>query len=171
MIVYSVGLVVGALASGGAVWVLMGLLSPLPQRAAAIVVLTAALLGAARDFKLLRFSLPENRRLVPDRVFEKGFALGSFQFGVEMGTGARTYVPSTTPYVLVVALALLGSGAATVAGAAIGFAAGRAAVLWTRAIALDQIEWERRSPTASRTVVRVAALEYLALAPLLVWMG
>jgi hypothetical protein len=122
-----------------------------------------------RDFKLVNFNLPENRRLVPERVFEQGFGRGALQFGIEMGTGARTYVPSTTPYVLVVALALLSGGFASIAAASLGFALGRAGVPWIRTLVLHPLEWERRSAIASEVVIRVAAVEYLAFAVLLTW--
>lgn len=90
------------------------------------VALVAAWLGVmvAREFGVLRFGLPENRRLVPETVFRLGRHLGPFQFGVEMGTGVRTYLPTGLPYVLVAAVALLASPiAAVVAG--VGFGLGR----------------------------------------------
>lgn len=166
---YTLGLVIGALASGLVVWVLAGLLSPVPVPVAAAVVGAAALLGLMRDFKLVNFYLPENRRLVPERVFERGFGRGAFQFGIEMGTGARTYVPSTTPYVLVVALALLSGGFGSIAAASLGFALGRAAVPWIRTLVLHPLEWERRSANASEVVIRIAAVEYVAFALVLTW--
>jgi hypothetical protein len=74
--------------------------------------------------------LPENRRLVPEYVFAKGRTLGALQFGFELGTGVRTYVPAVAPYVLAVALVLVSSDVTEPVAAAFGFAAGRAIVPW-----------------------------------------
>ena len=99
--------------------------APLPDVVRGAVV--AAALGAVllREAGVWSFRLPENRRLVPDTVFRLGRHLGPLQFGLEMGTGARTYLPSGLPYVAAIAVALTASvPAALCAGA--GFGLGRA---------------------------------------------
>ena len=93
-----------------------------------------ALLGPFLGFIVLReygwfrgVRMPENRRLVPVTVFRLGRLLGPFQFGLEMGTGARTYLPSGLPYVLALAVALVAPpGWAALAG--VGFGLGRSAM-------------------------------------------
>jgi predicted lysophospholipase L1 biosynthesis ABC-type transport system permease subunit len=99
--------------------------APLPALGCWAVV--AAALGAVllRETGVWSFRLPENRRLVPDTVFRLGRHLGPLQFGFEMGTGARTNLPSGLPYVAAIAVALTASlPAALCAGA--GFGLGRA---------------------------------------------
>jgi hypothetical protein len=99
--------------------------APLPDFVRWAVV--AAALGAVllRERGVWSFRLPENRRLVPDTVFRLGRHLGPLQFGFEMGTGARTYLPSGLPYIAAVAVALTAPvPAALCAGA--GFGIGRA---------------------------------------------
>ena len=161
--IYSIGLLAGASASGVVVWVLSGLLSPLPHAARALLVAACVVAAVARDLRLIAFTLPENRRLVPERVFEHGVGRGALQFGFEMGTGVRTYVPSTTPYLLVIALTMLGAGPSSIALAALGFSTGRASVPWLRTVFLDPVQWERRAGAASAAVIRVAAVEFAVL--------
>ncbi len=99
--------------------------APLPDLGRWAVV--AAALGAVllREAGVWSFRLPENRRLVPDTVFRLGRHLGPLQFGIEMGTGVRTYLPSGLPYVAAVAVAFTAPvPAALCAGA--GFGIGRA---------------------------------------------
>lgn len=101
---------------------------PAPARLGVVV----AVLGAVvlRDLGVLRFPLPQRRRLVPESVFRLGRHLGPAQFGLELGTGVRTYLPSGLPYAVLAAVALLAPpGGALLAGA--GFGAGR----WLMAVA------------------------------------
>ena len=68
--------------------------------------------------------MPENRRLVPEAVFRLGWFLGPLQFGIEMGTGFRTFVTTSIPYMLVLALFMF-PGWGHVFAASFGFALGR----------------------------------------------
>jgi len=123
---FCAGLVCGGALSALVLTVAGSLLrAPLPALVCWAAV--AAALGAVllRETGLWSFRLPENRRLVPDTVFRLGRHLGPLQFGFEMGTGARTYLPSGLPYVAAIAVALTASlPAALCAGA--GFGLGRA---------------------------------------------
>jgi hypothetical protein len=99
--------------------------APIPQPARWLVVGAALCVVLLKEWGVLSFTLPENRRLVPESVFRLGRHLGPLQFGIEMGTGARTYLPSGLPYVGAVAVALMAPvPAALCAGA--GFGLGRA---------------------------------------------
>ncbi|MBP2474636.1 hypothetical protein JOF53_003508 [Crossiella equi] len=83
----------------------------------------------AREFGLVSFPLPQNARLVPETVFRHGRVFGPLQFGLEMGTGMRTYVTSGLPYAALVLVALFSSPLdALLAGLAFG--AGRATMLF-----------------------------------------
>ena len=126
ILAFCAGLLGGGALSALALVVAGSLLrEPLPAFARWAVV--AAALGAVllREAGVWSFRLPENRRLVPDTVFRLGRHLGPLQFGLEMGTGARTYLPSGLPYVAAVALALTASVPAALAAGA-GFGIGRA---------------------------------------------
>jgi hypothetical protein len=88
--------------------------------------------------------MPENRRLVPETVFRYGDTLGPMQFGFEMGTASRTYLPSGLPYVTALCVAFLASPwLALVAG--IGFGIGRS-VMTVSSVTYDpdggwDLEW------------------------------
>ncbi|WP_410672829.1 hypothetical protein [Amycolatopsis sp. cmx-4-68] len=119
------------LVSGGALTALVllvaGSLLRAPLPAAVRWAVVAVALGAVllRETGVWSFPLPENRRLVPDTVFRLGRHLGPLQFGLEMGTGVRTYLPSGLPYVAAVAVALTAPLPAALAAGA-GFGLGRA---------------------------------------------
>ena len=123
---FCAGLICGGALTAAVLLVAGSLLrAPLPGFVRWAVV--AAALGAVllREAGVWSFRLPENRRLVPETVFRLCRHLGPLQFGIEMGTGARTYLPSGLPYVAAVAVALTASvPAALCAGA--GFGLGRA---------------------------------------------
>ena len=162
--IYSLGLTLGALISGTVIWVASGFGSVLPEAAAAGIAVSAAVLGLARDIGVVSFPLPENRRLVPQEVFHRGRELGALRFGIEMGTGVRTYVPSTTPYVLCVALIVFAPGfVGGVLPAALGFAAGRATVPWSRVIARHEERWDRRLSVSAGAGLRVSAAAMVVL--------
>lgn len=86
----------------------------------------AALAVLGREAGLWHFRVPENRRLVPERV-QHLREWGALQFGFEMGTGMRTYSPSALPHLCVAAVVLVlpFPGAFVLAA---GFAAGRLAM-------------------------------------------
>jgi hypothetical protein len=99
----------GALASALLFWFLAGFLAPLPKslRVSMIVGGAAAVLLSWHGPPGGTFRLPENRRQIPAEVFGRGFVRGAYRFGLELGTGLRTYLPSPAPY-LVLLLILLG---------------------------------------------------------------
>lgn len=123
---FCAGLLLGGMVTAAVLLVAGSLLrAPLPEPARWAVLAagwTAVLLRQAGG---LSFPLPENRRLVPQSVFRFGRHLGPLQFGIEMGTGARTYLPSGLPYVAALAVLLLADPVGAVA-AGLGFGVGRA---------------------------------------------
>ncbi|HVQ91431.1 MAG TPA: hypothetical protein VMU51_10385 [Mycobacteriales bacterium] len=123
---FGAGLVAGGCLTATALLVVGSLVrAPLPQPARWAVV--AAALGALLlvEWGGWAVRVPQNRRLVPESVFRFGRHLGPLQFGLEMGTGARTYLPSALPYAAATAVALLASPAAALCAGA-GFGLGRA---------------------------------------------
>ena len=123
---FCIGLVLGGIASA-VVSVVAGSLvrAPLPAWLRWLLVAAVLVVVWLRDRGVLRVTLPENRRLVPESVLRLGRHLGPLQFGLEMGTGARTFMTSGLPYAAVAAVMLIASfPAALCAGA--GFGVGRA---------------------------------------------
>jgi hypothetical protein len=123
---FCIGLVLGGIASA-IVFLVAGSLirTPLPPWVRWLLVAAVLVAVWLRDLGVLKFTLPENRRLVPESVLRLGRHLGPLQFGLEMGTGARTFLPSGLPYAGAAAVMLIASfPAALCAGA--GFGIGRA---------------------------------------------
>jgi hypothetical protein len=123
--VFTVGLVLGGVLSALVLFLLSGLFSPLPPLG--LVVVAFAAIGVLRDAGVLRFPLPQNVRQIPQDVLRRHLVRGSLQFGFELGTGVRTYVSSTAPYVLAAALLLTSPGIVGAVLAGAGFGLGRAA--------------------------------------------
>jgi len=110
-----------------AVLVVVGSLvrAPLPPAGRWAGVGAALIAVLLRQTGVLRFTLPESRRLVPETVFRHGRHLGPLQFGLELGTGARTYLPSGLRYVGAVAVLMTASVPLALC-AGLGFGLGRA---------------------------------------------
>ena len=136
----------GALCSGAALLVAGTLLRAslgLSQDEAWVIFGFSLFLLGLRECGVLSFRLPESRRLVPETVFRLGPVWGPLQFGVEMGSGARTYVTSGLPYILACGVLLLASPVAALA-AALGFAFGRAAMTVASVASGDTGRWSDR---------------------------
>ncbi|HVL86260.1 MAG TPA: hypothetical protein VM367_18490 [Pseudonocardia sp.] len=99
-------------------------LVPAPVREVLLGLAAVAVVG--REAGLWRLRVPENARLVPERVQHLG-EWGALQFGFEMGTGMRTYSPSALPHLVLLAIVLVVPFPAGFA-VATGFAAGRLAM-------------------------------------------
>jgi hypothetical protein len=104
--VFTLGLLLGGAVSGAVIWLLSGLTAPLPSYARTAAILLIAALGAAREFGLFPVPLPQNARQIPQEVLQFRMRRGSLQFGFELGTGVRTYVSASAPYVLTLCLLL-----------------------------------------------------------------
>lgn len=158
---FALGEVIGGVASGLVAVVLGSLVLrpwlPEPVRLGAIVVLLVAV--AAHEFGLLHLHLPQNARQVPQWVIDEGGRYGALQFGFEMGTGARTFMTSGLPHVLLLAVLLTASWPyALLAG--LLFGGGRAWMALTRLWHPDPARWDvalRRSDRTVRAVLVVAA--------------
>ncbi|WP_233512309.1 hypothetical protein [Micromonospora deserti] len=113
-----------------------------------------------REFDVVKFWLPENRRLVPEGVHRHGRSFGPLQFGFELGTGMRTYVPSGLPYVLALSVAFVASPVlALVAG--IGFGCGRAMMALANLRFSTDNSWDLAWISAHRVIKIVLVLAFL----------
>jgi hypothetical protein len=126
-----------------------------------------ALLAAvvlAREIGLVRFPLPENPRLVPERVAQLG-EVGALQFGFELGTGMRTYSPSALPHLALVGVLLVFPLSAAPL-LALGFALGRFAMPLLSNAYADDGSWTtlwRSAESAVRPLLAASAIGALLL--------
>lgn len=120
--VLTVGLLLGALLSVTVLWLFSGLLSPVPPEWRHGMIVVAALVALLRDAGVLRFPMPQNARQIPQDVLQRHLMRGTLQFGFELGTGVRTYVSASAPYVIALGVLFAGGGIVTAVAAGIGFA-------------------------------------------------
>jgi len=155
---YGAGAALGGAVTGLAIWLLSGFVSWVDPRWAAGAVCAAAALTVLRDLGAVRFALPQNARLVPFSVVQRRPGAAAFQFGFEMGTGVRTFVTSSSPYLLAVCVLLLVDHplGALIVGALFG--AGRFAMFLLRYSSDAGDEWDRLMAGRAQTLVRSSAL-------------
>lgn len=137
------------------------LIRPLvPDVVGGVVVVAVAVFVLAGEARLHPWTLPHRRAQVPQTVIGAGADGGALRFGFEMGTGVRTHMPSSLPYVSLAAVTLLaGLPAAVVTGA--GFGLGRAGMALGRYHAGDPDWWDgqwRRHGRAVRLALALAAV-------------
>jgi hypothetical protein len=120
------------------------------------VVIVFAVAAIARDFRLVQFGLPENRRQVPRTIFRKAPPSAFFQFGFELGTGVRTRLPATTAHVTAVALLLLAPGLILTVLVGAVFGLGRAMMPLARHLSADQHGWDETLRRTKRLTVRAS---------------
>ena len=155
---FILGLMAGGVTAGMVLWVLAGLATVVPATAATALVVMAVAGGIVHEFGVHRFRLPENRRLIPIEVFARHPVVAGGQFGFELGTGVRTYLPSVTPYVLAAAVGLLGAGGAAPLLAGLGFGLGRALMPISRNLAGGSEEWDLELARLAKTIGRTSIL-------------
>ncbi|MFV2114745.1 hypothetical protein ACFHW0_20745 [Micromonospora sp. LOL_025] len=162
-------MIAGGLLSGSVLGLLSGLSAPLPVPWRHAGIVAVAVLGLLREVGLVSIRLPQNARQVPQDVLQRSLRRGALQFGFEMGTGVRTYVSASAPYVLAVALLLGGQRLHVAMLAGIGFGVGRAMTPLARRAAGTGDRWDAdlrvriRTITVTAGVVLVVALGLLAV--------
>ena len=155
---FTAGLVAGGVLTATVLWLLSGLAQPVPPAARYAVILLVAVLAVARDAGLVRLPLPQRTWQVPQHVLRRGPLRGALWFGVELGTGVRTYVSASTPYVLAVALLAGGAGFGTAVAAGAGFGLGRACTPLVRMLSRDPDSWDARWHRSARWLTTGAAI-------------
>lgn len=149
-------------------WLLSGLATPVPEPARYAVVVAFAVLAVARDAGLLRLPLPQRSWQVPQDVLHRSPVRGALTFGAELGSGVRTYVSASAPYVLALALLIGGVGFGTALATGAGFGIGRAGTPLVRLLSGDPEGWDTRLRRTYRLLTTTAAVgTALALIPLL----
>jgi hypothetical protein len=159
---FCAGLVTGGAMAAAALLVIGSLVrAPVPVAVRAALVAAALCAVLLKEAGLARFRLPESRRLVPESVFRLGRHLGPLAFGIEMGTGARTYLPSALPYAAAAAVLLLASPAAALAAGA-GFGLGRALMTLSNLQYSPDNGWDEQWLRHRRPLATILALAFTA---------
>jgi len=164
---FVVGLVVGGLLSAVVLGLASGLFAPVPPVWRYGATVLAALLGLLRELgpagvPLAPIRLPQNTRQVPQDVLQRSLVRGALQFGFELGTGVRTYLSASAPYVLAVAVLLAGQRLHVAVLAGLGFGAGRAATPLLRRASGVAADWDTRLQARLRGITVLAGAAMLA---------
>lgn len=166
---FTVGLLVGGLTTATVLWLASGLTVPVPVGWRYGIVLAAGLVAVLRDLGVVTVRLPQNARQIPQDVLRAGLVRGAVQFGFELGTGARTYVSASTPYLLAVAVLLAGQRWQTAVLAGIGFGGGRAVSALARYASRGGADWDARLAVTLRPIVVAGSVAATLAFGLLFW--
>lgn len=131
---YTLGAVTGAMVTTGGLFVLSGLVSPLPTPGRSVIAIGLLLVLALHSTGILCLDLPQRKYQIPRETFTAAPQWAAFRFAFELGTGVRTYITAISPYALAVLIVLRlpnGLGAASLAAgsAAFGYGLGRSIVV------------------------------------------
>lgn len=163
--------VVGLLGGGALSGIIVGSLgevlsfSPRGPRLAVLIAILAPILLFELIGKPLR--LPQNARAVPQTVINGPWVSAPLQFGFEMGTGVRTFMPSSLPHALVALVALTGGLAQGIA-AGVGFAIARAIVPVARGLWPSRYDWDLVQRRALPLIARITAVAFAVAVGLVV---
>jgi hypothetical protein len=163
---FYVGLLVGGLLSAALLMTVGSIVrAPLPTEVRMAVVALVAVAVALRDLTPLPVWLPQNARQVPQSIGVLG-RQGALQFGVEMGTGMRTFMTSGVPHLAAAALILFAGPAAAVASG-LGFGLGRVLMAESRRAHPAPDGWDDSISAHSWLLRFVSLVGVLALLPAL----
>jgi hypothetical protein len=137
-------------------------LLPVPIAAAAVVAV--GFFVVTETLGLHRGRLPQARRQVPTSIIARGADVGALQFGFEMGTGARTFMPNGLPHLaLAYCLLLADPVSSLVVGAAFGAARALMALSRTRSPDAWDDEWAIHAAKLTRLLAVIMALATILL--------
>jgi hypothetical protein len=125
-------------------FLLSGLTSALPGTVGLTALLAAVCVAVLREAGVVKFALPQNSRQIPQMLFDEPIHRGAARFGFELSTGVRTYVTSSSPYVLVLVLLLVSPSAWATLAAGLGYGVGHASVPAGRLLATSTTGWDER---------------------------
>ena len=150
---FTVGLLAGGLATATVLWLASGLTEPMPSEWRYAVVPLIGVLAVLRDLGVVPLRLPQNARQIPRDVLREGLVRGALRFGFELGTGVRTYVSASTPYLLALAVLLTGQRWQAAVLAGLGFGVGRAVSALARYASRAGEQWDARLAATLRPIV------------------
>ena len=121
----------------------------------------AFVLATLADLRVLALPKVHNARQVPQAVQRRGPVVGALQFGVEMGSGARTFMTGYLPLVVALALVLIvpWQGVALIG---ISFGAGRSIVPLVRASSHNDSHWSNNFMRHARLIQGLLSVVCLA---------
>lgn len=161
LLVFIAGLVLGGMLTSSVLWALSGLAAPIEPDVRHIVLIVIAGAGVLREANLLRIPLPQNARQIPQDVLRTRLRLGAMRFGFELGTGVRTYVSSSAPYVVALGLVVshLHFGTALTVGVAFGTGRALSAAMqyWSR-----HPSWNAHAATRMPWITNATSISILA---------
>ena len=139
-----------------------------PTVASSVLAAAVAVVLAVYDLWAPSVQLPQRRALIPQVVFLRSPALGFARFGLEFGSGVRTYVTSAAPYGL--AALVLGATDGPLAGLLVGagFGLGRA-LAPLQALGADEARWSADVAATSRFAERAGSVVVAAAAVCIAW--
>lgn len=139
---FLLALIWGGIFTASILWAVSGLPRLLPLTWRAGILGLAVITATFRDLHILSLALPQSERQVPRSVFRRGSIVVAAQFGFELGTGLRTYMPSTLPYVLALCIWFLAPGYGEALAGGIGFGVGRGLMALWRYVARAGDVWD-----------------------------
>ena len=146
LLIFVLACLAGGAATGLAVGLIGALVPPLhlPGLAGVLAVLLLSVLAALRDLNIVaKFWLPENQRQVRSTVRLLPNSVGAAMFGVELGSGVRTYVSGTAPYIAILVVGLFADAFAAAILAAGSFGLARGLVAVDRFLHTDTERWDK----------------------------
>lgn len=158
--VFNAGLLLGGTLSATVLWLVSGLAAPLPATIRGILVVAVAALGMAREAGWLSVPMPQNARQIPQDVLQRHVRLGALQFGFELGTGVRTYVSASAPYVVAIGLVLSHQSILATMAVGAAFGLGRATTATIRLISRGE-QWDDRRLTRMTILTNGIAIAVL----------
>lgn len=171
LLVFGGALILGGTLTATIIWLSSGLGRGLPPawRIGFLAALTFIVI--LREFHVLNIALPQNARQIPQEVFAKGPLLGPFQFGFELGTGMRTFVSASLPYVLAGVVWLYATDYVMAFLAGVSFGLGRAAMPAARYWSGSGESWDQRLDRRMSWLPHASLAVGVAAAAMIVAMG
>lgn len=137
-------------------FLLSGLVRWVPTELEVMLFAGAVVAAALRDLSVLSFPLPQNARQVPREVFQRGLSRAALQFGFEMGTGARTHMTSTAPYLAALGILLLADRIEIAVLVGVSFGLGRSLMAAARYASAQGDWWDEELRTELHWLVPAA---------------
>lgn len=104
---FGIGCSIGGGISGFLASIVNGLLSWLPRTPVSVGVILLASILLVSEASSVRVRLPQAARQLSELIFLNDWRISALRFGVEYGTGCRTYITSNAPYILLLGLVVM----------------------------------------------------------------
>jgi hypothetical protein len=149
-----VGLALGGTMSGATLGLGAALLPATPSTATALLAAGAAIALAVYDLIVSEANLPQRRSLIPQDVFFQSRRLGFVRFGLEFGSGIRTFVTSASPYAVIGLLIGTSESFGQALAMGLAFGVGRA-IGPLQALFAHEVHWSADVSRFARLVERL----------------